>query len=257
MWLMTVATGLAVAGNYYAQPLLPEISRELGIRAASAGSIITTAQLGYALGLLLIVPLGDMLERRRLILDDVAGQWRPVDQRHGRQHQPAVAGHRHGRLCSVVAQILLPLGASLASEAERGRVVGTIMSGLLTGILLARTVAGSLADLGGWHTVYWCGTGGMLLMTLVLSRQLPHSHATPGCAMAAAAVGTAPVCGRTQPAPARPAGCHVLCHLQRDVDFARLLAVCAAIRLFQQHHRPVWPGRCRRGLVGQYRGTAE
>jgi predicted MFS family arabinose efflux permease len=68
MWLMTVATGLAVAGNYYAQPLLPEISRELGIRAASAGSIITTAQLGYALGLLLIVPLGDMLERRRLIL---------------------------------------------------------------------------------------------------------------------------------------------------------------------------------------------
>ena len=67
MWLMTVATGLAVAGNYYAQPLLPEISRELGIRAASAGSIITTAQLGYALGLLLIVPLGDMLERRRLI----------------------------------------------------------------------------------------------------------------------------------------------------------------------------------------------
>ena len=181
MWLMTVATGLAVAGNYYAQPLLPEISRELGIRAASAGSIITTAQLGYALGLLLIVPLGDMLERRRLILVMMllASCGLLISATAGSISQ-LLLGTAMAGVCSVVAQILLPLGASLASEAERGRVVGTIMSGLLTGILLARTVAGSLADLGGWHTVYWCGTGGMLLMTLVLSRQLPHTPATPG-----------------------------------------------------------------------------
>ncbi|NWK76406.1 MFS transporter [Aquitalea sp. LB_tupeE] len=181
MWLMTGATGLAVAGNYYAQPLLPEISRELGIRAASAGSIITTAQLGYALGLLLIVPLGDMLERRRLILLMMSlASGGLLISATATSISQLLLGTAIAGVCSVVAQILLPLGASLASEAERGRVVGTIMSGLLTGILLARTVAGSLADLGGWHTVYWCGTGGMLLMTLVLARQLPHTPATPG-----------------------------------------------------------------------------
>ena len=181
MWLMTVATGLAVAGNYYAQPLLPEISRELGISAASAGSIITTAQLGYALGLLLIVPLGDMLERRRLIIVMMLlASGGLLISATAASISQLLLGTAIAGLCSVVAQILLPLGASLAREAERGRVVGTIMSGLLTGILLARTVAGSLADLGGWHTVYWCGTVGMLLMTLVLARQLPRTPATAG-----------------------------------------------------------------------------
>lgn len=181
MWLMTLATGLAVAGNYYAQPLLPEITHGLGISAASAGGIVTTAQLGYALGLLLIVPLGDILERRRLIILMMllATTGLVISATAGSFGQ-LLLGTALAGLCSVVAQILLPLGASLAAEAERGRVVGTIMSGLLTGILLARTVAGLLADLGGWHTVYWCGAAAMLLMTLVLARQLPVSHAGAG-----------------------------------------------------------------------------
>ncbi|WP_137009547.1 MFS transporter [Aquitalea aquatilis] len=181
VWLMTVATGLAVAGNYYAQPLLPEISRSLGISAASAGSIVTTAQLGYALGLLLIVPLGDMLERRRLIISMMllatAGL---LISASANSMSQLLLGTALAGVCSVVAQVLLPLGASLAAEAERGRVVGTIMSGLLTGILLARTVAGTLADLGSWHTVYWCGAAGMLLMTVVLARQLPVSRVGNG-----------------------------------------------------------------------------
>jgi predicted MFS family arabinose efflux permease len=181
MWLMTLATGLAVAGNYYAQPLLPEITRGLDISAASAGGIVTTAQLGYALGLLLIVPLGDMLERRRLIiLMMLLATTGLVISATAGSFSQLLLGTALAGLCSVVAQILLPLGASLAAEAERGRVVGTIMSGLLTGILLARTVAGLLADLGGWHTVYWCGAAAMLLMTLVLARQLPVSHTGTG-----------------------------------------------------------------------------
>ncbi|WP_159878144.1 MULTISPECIES: MFS transporter [Aquitalea] len=181
MWLMTVATGLAVAGNYYAQPLLPEITHGLGISAANAGGIVTTAQLGYAFGLLLIVPLGDMLEKRRLIiLMMLLATTGLVISATAGSFSQLLLGTALAGLCSVVAQILLPLGASLAAEAERGRVVGTIMSGLLTGILLARTVAGLLADLGGWHTVYWCGAAAMLLMTLVLARQLPPSHAGTG-----------------------------------------------------------------------------
>lgn len=181
MWLMTLATGLAVAGNYYAQPLLPEITHGLDISATSAGGIVTTAQLGYAVGLLLIVPLGDMLERRRLIiLMMLLATVGLVISATASSFSQLLLGTALAGLCSVVAQILLPLGASLAAEAERGRVVGTIMSGLLTGILLARTVAGLLADLGGWHTVYWCGAAAMLLMTLVLARQLPPSHAGNG-----------------------------------------------------------------------------
>jgi len=181
IWLMTIATGLAVAGNYYAQPLLPEIARDLGSSTTGAGGIVTTAQLGYALGLLLIVPLGDLLERRRLIISMMllATGGLLISATASSMTQlllgTAIAG-----LCSVVAQILLPLAASLAEEQQRGRVVGIIMSGLLTGILLARTVAGMLADVGGWHTVYWCGSAGMLAMTVVLAQQLPHYRHSAG-----------------------------------------------------------------------------
>ena len=174
--LMSVATGLAVASNYYAQPLLDTIARAFAISAGEAGFIVTTAQLGYACGLLFLVPLGDMFERRRLIvvmtllaaggmLITASSSTLPV----------MILGTALTGLFSVVAQILVPLAATLAAPEQRGRVVGTIMSGLLLGILLARTVAGVLASLGGWRTVYWVASGLMVLMALALWRGLPKA----------------------------------------------------------------------------------
>ena len=172
--LMSVATGLAVASNYYAQPLLDTIARAFNLSASSAGFIVTAAQLGYAAGLLFLVPLGDMFERRMLIVSMTllaAGGMLITASSHSLTMM--IIGTALTGLFSVVAQILVPLAATLASPEKRGKVVGTIMSGLLLGILLARTVAGLLASLGGWRTVYWVASVLMVVMALALWRGLP------------------------------------------------------------------------------------
>ena len=138
--IMATATGLAVASNYFPQPLLPTMARDLGLSTTKAGVIVTTAQLGYAAGLLFLVPLGDLIERRGLIV------------------------------------VMALLSAAGLLTTALGKVVGTIMSGLLLGILLARTVAGALTSLGGWRTVYFTGAGAMVVATLVLRRALPRYH---------------------------------------------------------------------------------
>lgn len=153
--LMSIATGLAVASNYYAQPLLDTIARNFSLSASSAGFIVTAAQLGYAAGLLFLVPLGDMFERRRLIVSmTLLAAGGMLITASSQSLAMMILGTALTGLFSVVAQILVPLAATLASPDKRGKVVGTIMSGLLLGILLARTVAGLLANLGGWRTVF-------------------------------------------------------------------------------------------------------
>ena len=172
--LMSVATGLAVASNYYAQPLLDTIARAFDLSASSAGLIVTAAQLGYAAGLLFLVPLGDMFERRMLIVSmTLLAAGGMLITASSQSLTMMIIGTALTGLFSVVAQILVPLAATLASPEKRGKVVGTIMSGLLLGILLARTVAGLLASLGGWRTVYWVASVLMLIMALALWRGLP------------------------------------------------------------------------------------
>lgn len=140
--LMSVATGLAVASNYYAQPLLDTIARAFNLSASSAGFIVTAAQLGYAAGLLFLVPLGDMFERRMLIVSmTLLAAGRMLITASSQSLTMMIIGTALTGLFSVVAQILVPLAATLASPEKRGKVVGTIMSGLLLGILLARTVS--------------------------------------------------------------------------------------------------------------------
>lgn len=172
--LMAVATGLAVASNYYPQPLLETIARAFDLSVNQAGFIVTVAQLGYACGLMFIVPLGDMFERRGLIvlmtLLSAAGLLLTA---MAPTLTIMLVGTALTGLFSVVAQILVPLAATLAEPERRGKVVGLIMSGLLLGILLARTVAGALASLGGWRTVYWVASALMIVMALVLWRKLP------------------------------------------------------------------------------------
>ncbi|MFL7833807.1 MFS transporter [Escherichia coli] len=173
--LISIATGLAVASNYYAQPLLDTIARNFSLSASSAGFIVTAAQLGYAAGLLFLVPLGDMFERRRLIVSmTLLAAGGMLITASSQSLAMMILGTALTGLFSVVAQILVPLAATLASPDKRGKVVGTIMSGLLLGILLARTVAGLLANLGGWRTVFWVASVLMALMALALWRGLPQ-----------------------------------------------------------------------------------
>ncbi len=179
--VMAVATGLAVASNYYAQPLLPAIGRTLHLSPGSAGLIVTVAQVGYAVGLAFLLPLGDVLERRRLLTIlsvGVAGAlvWLGASPSAASLLPAAfVVG-----ALSVVAQLLVPLAATLAAPSERGRIVGTVMSGLLIGILVARTAAGAIAQAGTWRLVYFVAGAAMLGEAALLHRVLPESRPGAG-----------------------------------------------------------------------------
>jgi len=177
--LMAVATGVSVANLYYAQPLLDTIGRAFGLPDGRAGFIITVTQLGYAAGLVLIVPLGDLLDRRRLI----AGvSLLTALSLAGAALAPGIASFAAASaaigLTAVVTQVLVPLAAHLASDAERGRVVGRVMSGLLLGVLLARVASGFLSDALGWRSVYWIAAGLMVAQALTLWRRLPRVSPT-------------------------------------------------------------------------------
>ncbi|MBB3801227.1 putative MFS family arabinose efflux permease [Xanthomonas arboricola] len=173
--LMAAATGLAVASNYYAQPLLETLAQAFGIQVRSAGAVVTAAQLAYAAGLLLLVPLGDRLERRSLIVGlFVLSALGLLVSASSHSFAMLLVGTIVTGASSVAAQILVPFAATLAAPHERGRVIGTVMSGLLLGILLARTAAGVLAGVGGWHTVYWIASGLLLVTAWLLWRGLPR-----------------------------------------------------------------------------------
>jgi predicted MFS family arabinose efflux permease len=173
--LLAVACGAAVANNYYAQPLLHTIAATFGVSEATAGLLVTAGQAGYAVGLALLVPLGDLLERRRLIarmlvLTAVAQTLAAAAPTFAVLASAlALAG-----VTSVVAQIIVPMAASLATDNERGQVVGKVMSGLIIGILLARTISGLIASVAGWRPVYVMAAAAMLLLAAVLYRALPE-----------------------------------------------------------------------------------
>jgi predicted MFS family arabinose efflux permease len=174
--LLATACGAAVANNYYAQPLLHTIAATFGVPVATAGLLVTAGQVGYAVGLALLVPLGDLLERRRLIsrmLVITAAAQALAATAPGiavLASALAVAG-----VTSVVAQIIVPMAASLATDQQRGQVVGTVMSGLIIGILVARTVSGLIASASGWRPVFIMAAAAMLLLAAVLHRALPEA----------------------------------------------------------------------------------
>ncbi|WP_163143909.1 MFS transporter, partial [Arhodomonas sp. KWT] len=176
-FVMAVACGVAVANIYYAQPLLDTLARDFGVSRGTAGLIITMTQLGYAAGLILLVPLGDLLERRRLITVVSFGTALALA---GTALAPGIGIFILCALATgvtaVVAQILVPFAAHLASDAERGRVVGRVMSGLLLGILLARVISGGIADAFGWRTVFALAAALMVIQALVLARLLPRER---------------------------------------------------------------------------------
>ena len=180
MLVLAVAAGMAAANLYYAQPLLPAIARTFDTGSGTAGLVVTVSQLGYAVGIAFLLPLGDLLARRRLVplvLGATAVALLAAAAAPGIALLIAVIGLVGAG--SVVTHILIPLGAELAADDERGRVVGNIMTGLLLGILLARTSAGIIADLAGWRTVYVVAAVLMASLAVGLRHELPDELARP------------------------------------------------------------------------------
>ena len=173
--LFATACALSVANVYFAHPVLETMARTFAIEPGSIGIVVTVAQIGYALGLILIVPLGDLIDPRRLI----AGQGflsAAALTIVGMAPNAVVllAGMFAVGLLAVVVQVLVAYAATLAAPAERGRVVGTVTSGVVIGILLARLVSGVLADLGGWRAVYFTSAGLTAVMAGLLFYALPR-----------------------------------------------------------------------------------
>jgi predicted MFS family arabinose efflux permease len=172
--VLAVACGVVVANNYWAQPLLPTLARDLSVSEGTAGIVVTTTQLGYALGLAFIVPLGDLLERRRLVAVVLAVTAAALIGSALAPNLPVLAAF--GLLVgatSVVAMILVPFAANLAGDEERGAVVGTVMSGLLIGVLLSRTVSGLVAQAAGWRAVFAVAAVLMVGLAALLRAELP------------------------------------------------------------------------------------
>jgi predicted MFS family arabinose efflux permease len=178
--LFAVACGLSAANLYYAQTVLGSIAKSFHSGSATVGLTVTLAQVGYALGLALLVPVGDIIARRKLVpavllLCAVGLVASAVAPNVG----VLVAVATIVGLGSVAAQLLVPMAASLSSDHERGRVVGTVMSGLLLGILLARTVSGIIAQFSSWRVVYVVAAVMIAGLSLLLWRQLPDEHERP------------------------------------------------------------------------------
>ncbi|MEU0466767.1 MFS transporter [Amycolatopsis sp. NPDC006131] len=175
MVVLAFSCGATVANLYYAQPLLAEIATAFGVSQGSAALVVTLTQLGYAAGLALLMPLGDLVENRALAsrtlvftaLALVVAAVAPV-------FGVFLAASVLIGVTSVVAQILIPFAAHLAPEEQRGRFVGTVMTGLLLGILLARTLSSLVAGAFGWRTIYFVSAVLMLVVAVAARRMLPH-----------------------------------------------------------------------------------
>jgi len=174
VFILAVASGLSVSNLYWAQPLLDSIAHTFEITSTSAGLIVTLTQLGYAAGLVLLVPLGDMLERRQLIVSVLLIS---VISLILAAISSSILIFFFASLAigftSVVAQIFVPFSATLAEDHERGKVVGQVMSGLLLGILLARTLSGFISAYEGWRAVFWVASAMVLILSIILSKALP------------------------------------------------------------------------------------
>ncbi len=174
-WLFAIASGLSVANVYYAQPLLDALARDFGISHAAVGGVITATQMGCALALLFLVPLGDRVDRRRLMaMQMLALTIALIAVGMAQSTLALLAGMLAvGLLGTAMTQGLIAYAASAAAPHEQGRVVGTAQGGVFIGLLLARVFAGGVSDLAGWRGVYFCAALLMLVIAIPLWRRLP------------------------------------------------------------------------------------
>ncbi|HEX4457003.1 MAG TPA: MFS transporter [Polyangia bacterium] len=186
--LLTVTAAITVGNLYLAQPLLAEIGHQLHASTTATGTIVTLAQVGYGLGVLFIVPLGDLLERSRLILVLLGGVTASLLLAAAAPTLPLLsAACLLIGITTVVPQIVIPYTASLAPDDRRSSILGTVQGGLLIGILLARTFSGAVASLVGWRGVFvaaavLCALLG-LAVWLRFPRQKPHLSLSYGAVL--------------------------------------------------------------------------
>jgi predicted MFS family arabinose efflux permease len=172
--LLGLAVGVIAANLYYAQPLIALISQSLGLDPAAAGLIVTLTQVGYGLGVLFIVPLGDLVENRKLILTlMVIAVFALLGLALSTQIVPYFIAALVTGIGACSVQIIVPYAAHLTPEATRGRVVGSLMSGLMLGIMLSRPIASILTDLFSWHAVFYLSASFMVLLGAALYKFLP------------------------------------------------------------------------------------
>lgn len=174
LWLLTIACTISIGSLYYNQPLLALISTDLHISVSDVSAIPTLTQIGYAIGLLLFVPLGDRVDRRKLIvgLSGVNAIALILAAISPGFYALLAASCAIG-LTAVVPQLLIPFAAQLADAEQRGRIVGTVMSGLLVGIILGRVAGGLAGGSFGWRSIFWIAAALMVALGIVLLKQLP------------------------------------------------------------------------------------
>lgn len=176
VWLFSIASGLSVANVYYAQPLLDALARDFGISHAAIGGVVSATQIGCALALLFVVPLGDKVDRRRLMgIQLVALVAALLSVSMAQTSFALLAGMlATGMLGTAMTQGLIAYAASAASPHEQGRVVGAAQGGVFIGLLLARVFSGGISDIAGWRGVYLCAAALMLVIAFPLWWRLPH-----------------------------------------------------------------------------------
>jgi predicted MFS family arabinose efflux permease len=176
-WAMALAAGLVVANNYYNQPLLVDFAHTFHVTERAAGAASIAAQTGYALGLLLFVPLGDMVRRTTLFtVTLLAAAVSLVATAFAPTLAWLIAASFITSFTSVAPQLLTPLAAQLAGPQQRGRAVGIVMFGLLCGILLSRTISGLLAASFGWRAVYGLAAVAMIAVLALLAAIVPRTE---------------------------------------------------------------------------------
>ncbi|MET4040072.1 MFS transporter [Bradyrhizobium sp. RT6a] len=173
-FVLAAACGMVAANIYYAQPLIAPISVALGLSHAAAGLIVTMTQIGYGVGLLFIVPLGDLVENRTLICSVITlGAAALLAAGFSSHALPFLIAALFIGLGSVAVQIIIPYAAHLAPAAIRGRVVGNVSTGLMLGIMLARPVSSFVTAMLSWHAVFFCSAALMIVLAAVLWMTLP------------------------------------------------------------------------------------
>lgn len=176
---MAISVGAVVANLYYAQPLLPDLAREFHLSVATTGTVAMLGMAGAGLSQLIFVPLGDILERRRLIVSMIAASAIALALMATAQNATwlLIATLLCGASASV-NHITTPYAAHLAPEGSRGRVVGTVIGGLLIGVLLSRTYSGWVGEVFGWRIVFASATVLMIVMATLMWRWLPDGEPT-------------------------------------------------------------------------------
>lgn len=179
-WLtlvMAIACGLSVANLYYSQPLLADIGRSFSVSENQIGFFITLIQIGYTSGLLLVVPLGDKLNRRTLIISSLilVGIALAIIATAPTITILSIAGFVMG-ITAVAPQLIIPYAAAMAPENERGKIVGNVLTGLFIGVLLARTIGGWVGAFYGWRIMHWIAAVLMVTLAFVMKQILPPDH---------------------------------------------------------------------------------